>query len=142
PRRMLKGLLGRDVGEVLRALEERPARGREEETGDAVEGFADEALPDRGVLRIDRAQPRQGTPEWVRRVADDAVARKGTGDWHDEVTAGDHRLLVRRRDDPARTERGEDRPHADDAARADNDEVDVVPRRESLEGVRPTLNGS
>ena len=52
------------------------------------------------------------------------------------MAAGDERLLVGRRDDLAGPQRGEDRPEADDAARPDDDEVDVVAGRERLERVR------
>ena len=41
------------------------------------------------------------------------------------MAAGDERLLVGRRDDLARLQRGDDGPQADDTARADYDEVDV-----------------
>ena len=54
---------------------------------------------------------------------------------HDEVAAGDQRLLVGRRHDLAGPQRGEHRPQADDAARADDDEVDVVAGREPLERI-------
>ena len=57
-----------------------------------------------------------------------AASRRGRG--HDEVAAGDQRLLVGRGHDLAGAQRGEDRPQADDAAGGDDDEVDVVARRE------------
>ena len=63
-------------------------------------------------------------------------AAQRAGERHDEVAAGDERLLVGRGDDLAGAQRGEDRPKADHAARADDDEVDVVAGRERLERVR------
>ena len=47
---------------------------------------------------------------------------------HDDVAAGDQRLLVGRGHDLASTQRREDRPKADDAPRRDDDEIDIVAR--------------
>ena len=72
----------------------------------------------------------------VGRVGGRRASASARGERHDQVAAGDERLLVGGRDDLAGPQRGEHRPEADDAARGDDDEVDVVPRRESLERVR------
>ena len=68
-----------------------------------------------------------------------SVGRDGRGqaarERHDEVAAGDERLLVGRRHDLAGAQRGEHRAEADDAAGADDDQVDVVARGERVEGV-------
>ena len=50
------------------------------------------------------------------------------------MTARDERLLVGRRDDLARPQGREHRAQAHDAARADDDEIDVVAGHEVLEG--------
>ena len=58
PRRVAQGLLGRDRGERLRRrVEERAARRGEDQPRDRRPRLADQALPDRRVLRVDRAQP-------------------------------------------------------------------------------------
>ncbi len=64
-------------------------------------------------------------------------ARRGerTGQRHDEVTAGDKRLLVGRGHDLPGPQSGEDRAKADDPAGADHHEIDVGTGREGLEGV-------
>ena len=56
------------------------------------------------------------------------------------MAAGHERLLVGRRDDLAGPQRREDRAEADDPAGADDDEVDVVPDRQPLEGVGTGLD--
>ena len=56
PGRVLEGLLGCDGGHLVGGcVKERAAGRREHERRDARHGFADEALPDGRVLRIDRA---------------------------------------------------------------------------------------
>ena len=82
-----------------------------------VHRFADQALPDRRVLRVDRAQPGERARVRVARVRRRARRGERTGQRHDEVTAGDQRLLVGRGDDLAGPQRGEDRAKADDARR-------------------------
>ena len=58
------------------------------------------------------------------------------GERHDEMAAGHQRLLVGRGDDLAGPQRSHDRSKADHAARADDDEVDIVAADQRLEGVR------
>ena len=52
------------------------------------------------------------------------------------MAARDERLLVGRRDDLARAQRGQHRPQADDAAGGHDHEVDIVAGREAGQGVR------
>ena len=87
------------------------------------------------MLGIDRAQPGQRAGVRVARVARRASAAERARERHDEVAAGDQRLLVSRRNDLARAQRREDRPEADDTAGRDDDDVDVVARRQRLERV-------
>ena len=82
--------------------------------------FADEALPDRRVLQIDRSQPGQCAGIRIAGVPGGRGRGQGMREWHDEVAAGDQRLLVGRGDDLARPERGKYRPQADHAARGDD----------------------
>ena len=88
--------------------------------------LADEALPDRRVLGVDRPQPGERRGQRRRRVVRGDLGRACPGERHDEVAAGDERLLVGGRDDLAGLERRKDGPEADDAAGRDDDEVDVV----------------
>ena len=67
-----------------------------------------------------------------------SVAR-ALGKRHDEVAAGDQRLLVGRGDDLAGLERGEDRAQADHAAGGDHDEVHVVARGHRQQRVRTSV---
>ena len=62
-----------------------------------------------------------------------AARRRAIG--HDEMAAGDQRLLVGRGHDLAGAEGGKDRAQADDAPGRHDDEVDVVARRELGERV-------
>ena len=140
PGRVAQRLLGGDRGQLRRAgVEEGPARGRQDAAGRSRPA----ASPTRHcqiarVLRIDRPQPGQRARQRVVRVAARPVraacARaSGITRWP-PATSG---LLVGRRDDLARGERGEHRPQAHDAAGADDDEVHVVARRQLLERVGP-----
>ena len=92
-------------------------------------------LPDRRVLRVDRSEPgeRAGERDRPGALAATAAARCA-GERHDEVTAGDERLLVGGRHDLAGGQRGQDRAEADDPAGPDDDEVDVVAGRERSRG--------
>ena len=138
PRRVTQRLLRRDHGQLGRAgVEERSARCGQQEPGDRTGRLAREALPDRGVLRIDRPQPGQRAREGVPGIDRRAFGRPCASERHDEVAAGDEWLLVGRGDDFARGERGEHRAEADDAACTDDDEVHVVARGQLLERVRP-----
>ena len=66
PRRMAQCLLRRHARERLRrGVEERAARGGEHQAGDRGAGLPDQALPDRRVLGVDRAQPRERGREGV-----------------------------------------------------------------------------
>ena len=94
------------------------------------EVLADEALPDRRMLRVDRAQPAERAGEGVGRARRATLGRARPGERHHEVPAGDEGLLVGGGDDLAGLERREHRPQADDAARADDDHVHVVARRQ------------
>jgi hypothetical protein len=117
------------------SVEERTARRREDERRPS-HLLAGEALPDRRVLGIDRPEPGERARERRRPSRSRRPRAARGGERHHEVAARDERLLVRGRDDLAGFERGEDRPEADDAAGADDDEVDVVARRERFERVR------
>ena len=57
----------RDRREIGRPVQERPARRRQDQRGHAVQRLSDEALPDRRVLGIDRAEPGQRAREGIRR---------------------------------------------------------------------------
>jgi hypothetical protein len=60
---MAKCPFGGDCGQLLgRGIEERAAGGGQHQTGHRTHLFADEALPDRRMLRIDWPQPG----EWAR----------------------------------------------------------------------------
>ncbi len=135
PRRMAQRHGRRDGVEALRRVQERPARRGEHEAADGAHRLADEALPDRRVLRIDRAQPRERDRERIAGVGGRALGGPGACLAHDEVAARDERLLVGGRDDLAAPQRREHRPQRDDAARAHDHEVDILPRRDGLEGV-------
>ena len=82
-------------------VEERPARRGEHEAADAAHRLADEALPDRGVLGIDRAQPGERDRERIGGVGVGALGGPGARLAHHEVAARDERLLVGGRDDLA-----------------------------------------
>ena len=89
------------------------------------------------MLRVDRAQPGQRARVRVARAGGGGALREATGERHHEVAAGDEGLLVGRGDDLAGAQGGEDGPEADDAAGADDHEVDVVTRGQLDEGIRP-----
>ena len=137
PRRMAQRHGGRDGVQAVRRIEERPAGRGEHEAADGGHRLADEALPDRGVLGIDRAQPGQRDRERIRGVCLGPLGRTGACLAHDEVAARDQRFLVGGRDDLAAPQRREHRPQRDDAARAHDHEIDVLPGRDRLEGVIP-----
>ena len=103
PGRMAEGLGRGDRRDLLgRGVEERAARGGQDEARDAGHRFADEALPDRRVLRVDRPEPGERARIRVGRVARAATsAARSPRERHDEVAAGDERLLVGGRDDLA-----------------------------------------
>ncbi len=102
-----------------------PAGRGEDEPGHLSHPFAGEALPDRRMLRIDRPEPGERTGQRIvgSLGGDGRGALAGQG--HHEMAAGDERLLVRGGDDLAGPQRREDRAEADDAPRADHDEIDV-----------------
>ena len=54
------------------------------------------------------------------------ACREVAREWHDQVAAGDERLLVGRGDDLARLESGDHRPQTDYAARPYHDHVDAL----------------
>ena len=60
PRRVAEGLLGRDLREVRRPVEDRPARRRQDERVDARHPLPHQALPDRGMLGVDRRSQASG----------------------------------------------------------------------------------
>ena len=128
----------RDRGERPRARIEERAAGRGQDQRARRRRIARR----RGTARSPSAPSRSAGARragWrTGRAASVAATRRGqrAGQRHDEVAAGDEGLLVRRRDDLAGAQRGEDRPQADDAAGGDDDEVDVVARRELLERIR------
>ena len=143
PGRMAQGAGGADAREAVeRRVEEGPARGREEQAGDVVERLAGEALPDRGVLRIDRAQPAERGGQGVARIRCRTFGRPGSGLGHHEVAARHERLLVGGRDDLAGPKGGEDGAQAHDAAGRDDHEVHVRSGRELLEGARAARLGA
>ena len=132
---------GRTVLEVGRTVAERAAGGRQDEPRDLAKVFAGEALPDRRVLRIDGPQPSQRAGLGVPRRRDAPVGRLPPGQRHDQVAARHQRLLVGRRHDLARGQRGQRGGQADQAAGGDDDQVHVVPRREGQERVGRLLAG-
>ena len=96
------------------ATAERSAAGGQDETRNRAGGFPDQALPDRRVLAVDRAEP-------LERVAAQLVEQRRY-----QVTSGDERLLVGERHAPPRAQRpehGGQRGHA--GGRHDN-ELDTV----------------
>ena len=137
PGRVPEGLLRGDRRQRLRArIEERSAGCGEDQRGHVLHRFADEALPDRRVLGIDRPEPGERARERVQRRHRGDGRRVRPRQRHHQVAAGDQGLLVGGRDDLAGAQRGKDRPQADDATRPDDHEVHVVADRERLEGVR------
>ena len=139
PRRVAERLLGGDAGEVVRV----PSRNGPPDAvrirrATLVQVLADQALPDRGVLGIDRAQPgRAGSP--MGRAGRVAAPSRRAAPRASGMTrcppATSVSLLAVATTLPAR-ERGEDRPEADDAAGRHDDEVDVVARRQLHERPR------
>ena len=138
PGRVTERLLRGDRREGRWGVEERTTRRGQDERGDTGHRFANEALPDRRVLRVDRAEPGKRARVRVTRVGLSAGTGEGASEGHHQVAARHERLLVRGRDDLPGTERGEDRAQADDPAGPDDHEVHVVPHRQGLEGVRAT----
>ena len=126
---------GRTVLEVGRPVAERAAGGRQDEPCDLAEVFAGEALPDRRVLRIDGPQPAQRAGLGVSGRGERDHGRLSPGQRHDQVAARHERLLVGRRHDLARGQRGQRGGQADEAARGDDHQVHVVPRRERQERI-------
>ena len=137
PRRVAEGLLGGHLGEVRGPVEERPARRCQDERGDAGHPLPHQALPDRRMLGVDRAEPGERACQRVRGARGSDARGQCPRERHDEVAAGDERLLVGRRDDLAGPQRGDDRDEADDAARPDDDEIDVIAGRELHQRVGP-----
>ena len=118
PGRVAERLLRRDRGELRRRrVEERPARCRQDERRDRRP-----SIRRRGTARSPSAPSRSGGARragWrTGRRGRVAATRGGQSarERHDEVAAGDERLLVGRGDDLAGAQRGEDRAEADDAA--------------------------
>ena len=135
PGRVPQGLLRGDRSQLVRGgIEERTARCGEHEPCDPGRRFTDQALPDGGVLRVDRPQPGERRGERVARVR--CRTRRGQARrlGHDEVAARDERLLVGGRHDLAGAQRSQDGPQRDHAARTDDDDVHVVPGGEGHEG--------
>ncbi len=131
PGRVTQGGVGGRRRELIgRRVEERTARGGQDQCLDRGHRLTDEALPQRRMLRIDRAKPGQRARERVARSRGRGLRGEPARLGHDQVPSRDERFLVRRRDDLARRERRQHRPQADDAARGHDDEVDVVARRE------------
>ncbi len=142
PGRMLERPLrghGRQLGG--RGIQERAARGGQDERGDARHGFAHQTLPDGRMFRIDRAQPGQRAGERVTGAGRGALGGQATGLGHDQVTAGDQGLLVGRGHDLAGAQRGQDRPQADHAAGGDDHQVHVVPGGQLDQALRPRRPG-
>ena len=75
PGRVAEGLLRVTVDEVRRAVEERAARCRQDQRRDPRHRLADEALPDRRVLRVDRAEPGERARERIARGRRRALRR-------------------------------------------------------------------
>ena len=139
PGRVAEGLVRGHRRQVRRPVEERPARRGQDERGDPVQRLPDEALPDRRVLRIDRAEPGERAGHRVARGRRGDRRRAGSRLRHHEMAPRDERLLVGGCHDLAGAERGEDGPEADDPAGGDDDEIDVVAGRDGLEAVRLVL---
>ena len=111
---------------------ERTARRGEDHAPHGVESLADQALPQRRVLRVDRSQPEERRRA-QRSSLRGAAAASVLGERHHQVPASDERLLVGGRDRLAGAQRGEDRSEADHASRSDHEQVDVVARGDPLE---------
>ncbi len=135
PGRVAEGLLRAHGGEVRGLVEEGAAGRGQDERSDTGQRLADEALPDGRVLAVDRAEPGQRARERIHRAFARHPGCQVASQRHHEVAAGDERLLVGRSDDLARCERRDDRSEADDAARSDDDEVDVIAGRQRRQGV-------
>ena len=79
PGRVAERLGGRDRGELLgRRIEERTARCGQDQARDRGHRLADEALPDRRVLRVDRAEPGQRAGVGIAWVASPRPWRPGS----------------------------------------------------------------
>jgi len=122
PRRMAKRFVRGDRGERAQGtIAERTARGGDRDPLDRLPVDPAEALPERAVLAIDRAQP---PPRATARGAH-------------EMPADDEHLLVREGDVLASGERGERRPQPGDPRRRDEHEIDVVRGRKGDQIVVP-----
>ena len=87
------------------------------------------------MLGIDRAEPGERARVRIHRPFAGYPSRLVASERHHEVAAGDERLLVGRGDDLAGSQRRDDRSEADDAARPDDDEVDVLAGRQRDERI-------
>ena len=115
PGRVLQCLLRRDAIERVHVVvAERAAGGGQRESIDGLHRLAPEALPDRRVLRVDRAQLRA------------AVCVRLEGGAHD-VPADDEHLLVGERDDLAGLERPQRRLQPEASGGGHDHDVHVRP---------------
>ena len=90
---------------------------------DRIAGRALEALPDRGMLRIDGADPDAG---FLRPV-------------HHDRTGGDEGFLVREGDGLPRPDRGEGRTEPAESYQGGKDDIDI-PGNESADGIHPRMD--
>ena len=77
-----------------RGIEEWTARCGEHEGSHGRHGFADEALPDGRMLRIDRAEPGQRAGERIAGLGLARASREAASEGHDQVAARDEGFLV------------------------------------------------
>ncbi len=117
----MKSVLRRDARKRFqRDLPQRTSGGGQRDPSDRVQILTDEALPERVVLAVDRAE----------------AFPRPAGEAADKVAGGDEHFLIRERDALACLERGDGRAERRDTGRRDEDEVGVGIRRERDERVR------
>ncbi len=134
---MAQGLVPRDRAQVRWVIEKRPARRGQDKPCDGTQGFACQALPYCGVLRIDRPQPGKRTGQWIGRPRRGDEGGALACQRHDQVATGDERFLVGRGDDLSGKKSCQHRFEADDSAAGDQHEIDVGSSDQPLQAVRP-----
>ena len=123
PRRVVERLFRRHVLERREiVIAERAAGGREREAIDRLRCFAPQALPDRGVLGVNRAQLR---------AAGAVLLEHRTY----RMSSDHEHFLVRDRHGLPGRERSQRGRHAGKPARRDHHEINVVARRHHVEGL-------
>ena len=140
---MAKSLTGSGCREVRDGgVQERAARGGEQQPGHASLALANEALPDRRVLRIYGAKPAERRGKRVAWISRSAGRPHGqaASQRHHQVAARDQRLFVRRGDDLACGQRSQNRPEGDHATGRHQHEIHVRAGGECLQGIGAGLD--